>query len=464
MATTRARSFAPWLLGISVVLILAIVAALAANFVRLRESAASVQHTNEVLAAISRVQVAALEAESNERGFLITGIASYASTFAATRNRIVSEIDGLQTLVADSAEQTANVERLRETALKRITQLQAVVDLGPGRMQQALDILEQSRIEPLTEQITATLEGMSGIERRLLSDRQSTLDRQSVLTAVIAGGLGLLALISASIAAFLLEHQRALTRQQQADQRLQQLQAELLHVARLGAMGGMSTALAHELNQPLAAMTNYLQGSRRILQAHPDPQARKVATALDKAAQQALRAGAVIQRLRDFVSRGETARTAVSLQSIIDDALALASVDARDRPVNVRIDLDLAVDVVLVDQVQIQQVLLNLIRNAFEAMREQPVRRLSITSAAADDDMVELTISDSGPGIDPAVLARLFQPFSTTKTNGMGVGLSISQTIIQAHGSSIVVTSTPQDGTTFRFGLPLATPSQSRAA
>ena len=166
--------------------------------------------------------------------------------------------------------------------------------------------------------------------------------------------------------------------------------------------------------------------------AHPD--SHKIGSALDKAAQQALRAGAVIQRLRDFVGRGETERTAESLRAIVDDALALASVVTRDRPVEVTRDLDLSVDLVMVDKVQLQQVFLNLIRNAFEAMREQSDRKLYVGSVPADDGMVEVIIADSGPGLDPSIAERMFQPFSTTKADGMGVGLSISQTIVQAHG------------------------------
>ena len=226
-----------------------------------------------------------------------------------------------------------------------------------------------------------------------------------------------------------------------------------MHVARLSTMGGMTSALAHELNQPLTAITNYMKGAIRSLRSR-EPDAEKVITALEKGAQQGLRAGAIIRRLRDFVSRGETDRQNESIRTIVEDSLALVSVVSRDRPVNVSLGLDSSHDVVHVDRVQIQQVLVNLIRNAFEAMRDQSDRELSIASSALGSGMVELVVADNGPGIDPVIAERLFQPFSTTKADGMGVGLSISQTIIQAHGGNITVEAKTDGGTIFRFSLP----------
>ncbi len=245
---------------------------------------------------------------------------------------------------------------------------------------------------------------------------------------------------------------RDLTERQQTETRLQELQSELVHVSRLTALGEMASALAHELNQPLAAINNYLQGSSDLLQRNPPP-TDKVRTALKKASDQALRAGEIIRRLRDFVSRGETEHHVESLPKLIEEASALALVGAKEHGVSVRYALDPSVDLVLADRVQIQQVVLNLIRNATDAMIDSPVRRLTIGVNRLPDHRAEITVADTGPGISPEIADQLFQPFVTTKRTGMGVGLSISRTIVEAHGGQIKAESKSEGGATFRFTL-----------
>ena len=213
----------------------------------------------------------------------------------------------------------------------------------------------------------------------------------------------------------------------------------------------MAAALAHELNQPLAAMTNYLQGSRRLIENSSDKNAKLLISALETAAEQSLRAGQVIKRLRDFVARGETARNIESLKKMIEDASALALVATRDRSVQVGMQLDPASDLVLVDRIQIQQVLLNLLRNAMEAMRSAPCRELAISTNPVGDGMVMVSVADSGSGIAPEIALRLFQPFVTTKPEGMGIGLSLCRTIIASHGGQIKAEANPTGGTIFRF-------------
>ncbi len=247
---------------------------------------------------------------------------------------------------------------------------------------------------------------------------------------------------------------RDLTERQQTEARLQELQSELVHVSRLTAMGEMASALAHELNQPLAAISNYMKGSRRLLESNTDERVGMVRDAMDKAADQALRAGQIIRRLRDFVARGESERRVEDVKKLVEEASALALVGAKDRGVRVRFDLAPGADFVLADKVQIQQVLLNLIRNAIEAMEGCDRRELVVATSRAVDNMVKISVADTGTGISPEVAAQLFQPFVTSKAQGMGVGLSISRTIIEAHGGAIAPHPNSGGGTVFSFTLP----------
>jgi two-component system sensor kinase FixL len=175
--------------------------------------------------------------------------------------------------------------------------------------------------------------------------------------------------------------------------------------------------------------------------------------AMDKAAEQAVRAGQVIQRLRDFVSRGETEKRIESIKKLIEEASTLALIAAKDQLVRVSLRVDPSVDLVLVDKIQIQQVLLNLLRNALEAMQMSERRELTVSTRPADGNMVAVDVADTGNGISPDVAARLFQPFVTTKRQGMGVGLSISRTIIESHGGQITAEPNHGGGTVFRITL-----------
>jgi two-component system sensor kinase FixL len=256
---------------------------------------------------------------------------------------------------------------------------------------------------------------------------------------------------------------RDLTERQKTETRLQELQSELIHISRLTAMGEMASTLAHELNQPLAAVTNYLQGSRRLLSENADEVSRDVVQALDRASEQSLRAGQIIHRLRDFVSRGETEHNVESLSKLVEEASALALVGAKEQSVRVWFHIDPAGDLILADKVQVQQVILNLIRNAVEAMEDSAVRRLTVSSTV-QGDMVRVSVADTGSGLSEDYMRQLFRPFYTTKAHGMGVGLSISKTIVEAHGGKIWVEPNPGGGTVFYFTLRRASEEQAADA
>ena len=246
---------------------------------------------------------------------------------------------------------------------------------------------------------------------------------------------------------------RDLTERQETQQRLQDVQAELIFMSRFTALGEMASTLAHELNQPLTAAASYLKGARRLLNAGPNEDTSVIAGAIDDAAEQMLRAGQIIKRLREFVARGESARQREDLRKLIEEASALALVGVKQTGTQVSFDFDVATGTVLADKIQIQQVLLNLMRNAIEAMEDCTRREMVVSTRALDPDTVEVAVIDSGSGIAPEVLAKLFQPFVTTKRQGMGVGLSISRTIVEAHGGRLWAEPNSAGGTIFRLTL-----------
>jgi two-component system sensor kinase FixL len=247
---------------------------------------------------------------------------------------------------------------------------------------------------------------------------------------------------------------RDLTEREDADRRLQELQSELLHVARLSDMGQMASALAHELNQPLTAVSNWMTAARRTLKVQVPDAPAAISEFMDKAIDQAERAGQIIRRLRNFVERGETERNAEDINKVVEEAAALAMVGAKESSVRASFDFAAGLPPVWIDKIQVQQVVTNLVRNALEAMSESPRRRLSLSTGLAEDGMVEVSVVDSGPGLPADVASRLFQPFTTTKEKGMGLGLSISRSIIDNMGGRLTAKPNPEGGLIFAFTLP----------
>lgn len=247
---------------------------------------------------------------------------------------------------------------------------------------------------------------------------------------------------------------RDLTEREESAARLQEIQDELARLARLNELGEMASTLAHELNQPLSAIANYVQGCTRLLRNMDDAVASRMREALEETAQQSLRAGQIIRHLREFVTRGETEKASEDIRKLVEEAGALALVGARERGVRSVFDFTPGPHVVVADRVQIQQVLINLMRNAIEAMQGSERKELNIRTATTAEGMVEVEVSDTGPGISDEIAAQLFRPFVTTKAGGMGVGLSISKRIIESHGGEISVRRNSSGGASFRFTLP----------
>lgn len=247
---------------------------------------------------------------------------------------------------------------------------------------------------------------------------------------------------------------RDLTEREESAAQLEAAQAELARLARLNELGEMASTLAHELNQPLSAIANYVQGCVRIVAQLEGEVADRLRFALSETAKQALRAGDIIRHLREFVTKGDTDKHPEDIKQLVEEAAALALVGSRERGIRTEFDYDPSPALVLVDKVQVQQVLTNLMRNAMEAMRDTPDKTLRLRTRVEGSELA-VTVADTGTGIAPDIAARLFQPFVTSKASGMGIGLSISRRIIRAHGGDIAVTDTPGGGATFTFTLPV---------
>jgi two-component system, LuxR family, sensor kinase FixL len=242
--------------------------------------------------------------------------------------------------------------------------------------------------------------------------------------------------------------------------RLQELNIELLHVARLSAMGQMAAMVTHELNQPLTAITSYMDTAALLLGRGGEVPISRLNGLLERAGQQASRAGNIIERLRGFMSRGDTDKRIESVSPLLRETAELVLMGIKQKGIGIDLQPDLPDVKILADKVQIQQVLLNLLRNAAEAVAEQEDRQISLV-AEAREDSVHISVIDNGPGLPKEVQAKLFQPFVSTKRNGMGVGLSICHTIIGAHDGSIRAEPNSGGGTIFRITLPVAPEDQS---
>jgi two-component system sensor kinase FixL len=247
------------------------------------------------------------------------------------------------------------------------------------------------------------------------------------------------------------------TEKVRSDEAARQAREHLAHVGRLTTLGEMASAIAHEINQPLTAIATHAQAAKRLL----DIEGLDAATlkeACTQIAEQALRAGQVVRRIRAFVTKRESHKEFATLNEVVRSVLELAAADAREAGVRVELRLDATPPTVLIDAVQLQQVCLNLIRNAIDAMREQPEgERVLEISSRGDGATHELRFDDRGPGVSEAIRQRLFHPFFTTKPDGMGMGLSISQSIVAAHGGTLKYQVNDHGGARFVITLPLVT-------
>lgn len=261
-------------------------------------------------------------------------------------------------------------------------------------------------------------------------------------------------------ARYFIGYVRELGQEEKARRQLQTMLAELAHVSRISAMAALSSAIAHELNQPLTSIANYTEGMRDMLRRRPDiADSDEFAEILDQCSRQAVRAGQLLHRIRDFMKGGETQREPVQVRALVEDSIALALINGYKRAVKIRVEVADDLPRVMIDRLQGQQVLFNLVTNAFEAMHVTDGRshRMTILARHFGDGMIEVIVEDSGEGIEPALRDTLFDSFVTTKGEGMGVGLAICRQIVEAHGGRIWAgNSSRLGGAAIHFTLPIA--------
>ena len=251
---------------------------------------------------------------------------------------------------------------------------------------------------------------------------------------------------------------RDLTEQRRNESRIKALQSELVHFSRLSSVGTMASALAHELNQPLTVVTNYLEAARDLLDSPDEEKMQLVQEALGEAAKQSVRAGQIVRKLRDYVSRGEIEKRPTPLVPLLGDAVALIKAEMGAQAGELSVSVEEGITDILADPIQIQQVVINIVRNAMEAMAGQEDPRVEIRAVPASGGYVMITIEDNGPGIDREVADQLFRPLASSKSTGMGLGLSICKTIIEAHGGAIEAVPAEEGGTRFVFTVEHASP------
>lgn len=249
---------------------------------------------------------------------------------------------------------------------------------------------------------------------------------------------------------------RDVTDKQASAHRISEMQAELTSFSRLSAVGTMAAAMAHELNQPLTAVANYLEAARDLLDTPDEETIHMVQDALDAAAKQSIRAGQIVRRLRDYVSRGELDLMPASLSEIVNDAASLSKIGIEGPLARIIVRMPGDLPTILADRVQLRQVVVNLIKNAAEALTETENPQVWVEAEQTGEERVTLCVRDNGPGFSADAINTIFDPFKTSKPGGMGLGLSICQTIVEAHGSTLKLVSGPNESARFEFNLPVA--------
>ncbi len=449
------------LLGGAVALFIVLGALLNVSRTRLGESFRWTQHGDAILLHLDGIQQSVFQGEANARAFALDSDPANIAAVDAAREHWRGDAAALRGLVSDNAMQGQRLGEIHALAEARFARLEWFVHLDDAARAAALDQHSpgnarlRAQQKRLSDTIGARLKAFRGTEIALLEQRRAVAERGTELLNYLAIGVALLAPLCAFAGFYLLFRERH-------RRHARELQVELIHTQRLALMGETASMLAHEVNQPLAAATNYLSALNRMINTPGAAQPEKVREASRKAGEQIARAVTIVQRLRNFIAKQDSERTIESPSLLAHDAVALFGTLGMSAQLKTHIEPGLPA--LLIDRVQIQQVIVNLLRNALEAMQHSEKRELDLNVIAAKDGMVQFCLRDTGTGLSRDVAEKLFRPFTSTKPGGMGVGLSICQKIITNHGGRIWAVPADGGGTLFCFTLPGAEPEAVAAA
>jgi C4-dicarboxylate-specific signal transduction histidine kinase len=442
---STARLSSRWFLGMTG---LAVAAALfvfsaiilAICLVRLQDHFGTVQQDENILNEAVALQEDLDEAPAAARGYVATRDESFLKVRKEATLGIWRHLDTLSAMLHDDREAEQIIREVGPDISKRVRLFDdMIVQSGQPNSAVRVQTGETERIG-LAHDINRHLAQLRTYERSQIIEHERLVHLDLRLAIGLVLFTGVIAPLCGLFGIYLLRRERD-------TQRARQLQLELMHVQRLAIMGQTAAMLAHELNQPLTAAMNFLGVLRRSL----DNATEKGPPLIERIGQQIQRVDAIVRKLRRFIEKRETERSLETADVLIEDAISLLG--TIDSTVALKTNIPDDLPCILVDRVQLQQVLVNLMRNAIEAMQDSPRRELTL-SAAAVDHSVEISLADTGPGLSSEVAERLFQPFVSTKDSGMGVGLSICQTIIAEHQGRIWADPNPGGGTIFRFTLP----------
>ncbi|MDR3526438.1 MAG: ATP-binding protein [Rhizomicrobium sp.] len=400
--------------------------------------AAKAEHAQTILHEASDLQNAISESASLTRAFTLTRDNKLLRSRAQANKAVWAHMAVLDTLLADDSEGRQLLVQNRRNLARRIALYDTLI-VAPNSSSPLAYETERLHLAHLNNtQISALRDRASDDFKRYQNSVTDDM-RLSMALALFSG-------IASPLFGLIGIH---LLRRERQSQQARELQLELIHVQRLAIMGETAAMLAHEINQPLTAASNYLGVVRRLLENEGSETSKSV---LERVEQQIQRAATIVRKLRRFIEKRETERGLESPDILVEDAITLLGT------IDSTIDLTTAIapdlPLVLVDRVQVQQVLVNLMRNAIEAMQGCAQHKLALSITLSSNKMIEVALADSGPGLPPEVALRLFQPFVSTKIGGMGVGLSICQSIVSQHGGRIWADANPDGGTIFRFTLP----------
>ena len=440
----RALPFAA--VGSAFLLVVFGLATLALSVSHLGEGFEQVGHTERILRHATRLATQIGSAEAAGRGYMLAAEAPFLRRLNEARRGISQELRVLKEL---SAGEPAQLRRLGEMDRRLGLQLGPYdTALAPGdpQLTAVLVYLRSTPSLRMDPQLDTALSQFRDTEFLGLRRRQARAAQDATTVLAMSALAMLLALVSGSAGLYLIVRQRA-------HYELKELREEFAHVSRLNAMGEVAAMLAHEVKQPLTASTNYLAVVRRQL-ANDEIGRDKVAEVVNKISAQIGRAVDIIRRLRTHVSRAGEAPTREQVDETINEAISLSGISRANLVIGLKIEERLPA--VRIDKVQIQQVLVNLMRNAAEAMAKSPRKAIVFSARRAERGMVRIEVRDSGPGLPEEVRQNLFKPFVTTKANGMGVGLLICRSIVEAHGGQISAEAASEGGTVFAFTVPQA--------